>query len=111
MLTNLYIQTTNPKMKFGELFGMKIFTSILLSVVFHTFIYMAFLNLGSFIFFGQFLSNPINFRLFFSFIFILFFGFFARFFHVKEIYRAYHYDIHKTTQHLNTLYIGWIFLS
>jgi hypothetical protein len=41
----------------------------------------------------------------------MFFGFFARFFHVKEVYRAYHKNMEKTRTHLDKLYIGWIFIS
>jgi len=41
----------------------------------------------------------------------MFFGFFARFLHVKEIYRAYDSNLEKTRNHLDRLYIGWIFIS
>jgi hypothetical protein len=41
----------------------------------------------------------------------MFFGFFARFLHVKEVYRAYGNDMEKTREHVDKLYIGWIFIS
>jgi hypothetical protein len=41
----------------------------------------------------------------------MFTGFFARFLHVKEVYKSYGYDLEKTRNHLDKLYIGWIFIS
>lgn len=41
----------------------------------------------------------------------MFFGFFARFFHVKDIFKAYNGDIERTRNHLDKLYISWIFIS
>jgi len=111
MLTELYLQTTNPRLPFSSLFSMKTFTGIIVSVILHTIIYAFFFNLASFIFLGKLLSKSINIRLIISLLIIMFFGFFARFFHVKEIYKAYNYDMEKTRKHLDKLYIGWIFLS
>jgi hypothetical protein len=42
---------------------------------------------------------------------IMAFGFLARFFHVKDIYKAYDNDLEKTRSHLDKLYIGWVFIS
>jgi len=111
MFTDLYLQTTNPKLPFSALFRANIFKNIVLSVIFHTIVYAGFSNLVSYIFFGKVLGNAINIRLIISLLLIMFFGFFARFAHVKEIYRAYNYDDVKTRDHLNKLYIGWIFIS
>ena len=111
MFTDLYLQTTNPKLTCYELCSMHVLTNIVLSVLFHTILYVAFGNLVSYIFFGKYLSNIVNTRLTVSLLFIMFFGFFARFYHVKEIYKAYHYDLEKTRNHLDRLYIGWIFIS
>lgn len=111
MFTELYLETTNPKLPFSALFKPSIFMIIILSVIFHTFIYSSFSNLVSYIFFGKILSNPINIRLIISLLLIMFFGFFARFIHVKEVYKAYNYNLEKTRQHLDRLYIGWIFIS
>lgn len=111
MFTELYLQTTNPKLPFSALFGRSVFTGIILSVVFHTLLYAAFFNLASYIFYGSLLSAPINMRMISSLTIIMFFGFFARFLHVKEIYKAYDENLEKTRNHLDRLYIGWIFIS
>jgi len=111
MFTKLYLDTTNPKLKFSELLQQPIFMSIIVSVVFHTILYILFFNMTHFIFFKKILSNGTNKLLLLFLIPIMFFGFFARFFHVKEIYRAYNGDITKTRQHLDNLYISWIFIS
>jgi hypothetical protein len=111
MFTELYLQTTNPKLSFNELFAYPIIVNIIISVIFHTILYTCFFNLVSYIFFGKYLSSNINKRLISCLLFIMFFGFFARFFHVKEIYKSYNYDLEKTRNHLDKLYIGWIFIS
>jgi hypothetical protein len=111
MFTELYLETTNPKLSFYQLFDINIFSKIIFSVIFHTVIYTSFLNLGSYIFFGKILSNDVNIRLISALLLIMFFGFFGRFIHVKDIYKAYGYDLEKTRNHLDRLYIGWIFIS
>jgi hypothetical protein len=111
MFTKLYLQTTNPKLPFGALFRPNILFYIIISVIFHTIVYTGFFNLASYIFFGKLLSKTINIRLIVSLLIIMFLGFFGRFLHVKEIYKAYNYNIEKTRQHLDNLYISWIFIS
>jgi len=111
MFTKLYLDTTNPKLQFSQLLHKSIFISIIISVVFHTILYILFFNTAHFIFFRKILSNGTNKLLLLFLIPIMFFGFFARFFHVKEIYRAYNGDMTKTRQHLDKLYISWIFIS
>jgi len=111
MFTKLYLDTTNPKLSFYQLFGPNIFFVMILSVVLHTIIYALFVNMVSWIFFGKILSKQINKRLLFSLILIMFFGFIARFIHVKEIYKAYNGDMEKTRNHLDNLYVTWIFIS
>lgn len=111
MFTDLYLQTTDPKLPFSALFRMDIFKNIILSVIFHTILYAGFFNLASYIFLGKVLEKDINIRLVISLLIIMFFGFFARFAHVKEVYKAYNYDLAKTREHLDKLYIGWIFIS
>ena len=107
MFTELYLQTTNPELSISQIIS----ANMLFSVLFHTILYCVFFNMTSYIFFGKLLSNVINARLFLSLLTIMFFGFFARFFHVKEIYRAYNYDLDLTRSHLDKLYISWIFIS
>jgi hypothetical protein len=111
MFTDLYLQTTNPRLPLSALFSAKIFTGIILSVLFHTIVYAGFANIVSYIFYGKMLSNKQNIRLTIFLVLVMFFGFFARFYHVKEIYKAYNYDMQKTRNHLDRLYIGWIFIS
>jgi len=111
MFTKLYLDTTNPKLEFHELFDKKILFPMILSVLFHTIVYFSFLNIVSYIFFGTILTNKINNRLLFFLIIIMSFGFIGRYFHAKEIYNAYNSDILKTTNYLDKHYISWVFLS
>lgn len=107
MFTDLYLQTTDPNLPISKLISAK----MLFSVLFHTILYCVFFNTVSYIFFGRILSNVVNTRLGLSLFAIMFFGFFARVIHVKEIYSAYNYDLQKTRLHLDKLYISWIFIS
>lgn len=111
MFTDLYLETTNPQLSFSELFAPKIFLNILGSVLFHTVVYAGFFHLASYIFLGKCLSSAVNTRMIIALLLIMFFGFFGRFFHVKEVYRSYKGDLKKTRKHLDKLYIGWIFIS
>lgn len=111
MFTKLYLDTTNPKVQFSQLLQQPIFVEIIASVIFHTIIYVLFLNMAHFIFFRKILSNETNKLLLMALISIMFFGFFARFAHVKDIYKAYNGDMTKTRAHLDNLYISWIFIS
>ena len=111
MLTELYLKTTNPKLSFSDLLESTTLFSIILSVVFHTIIYTSFVNIVSFIFLVKLLEEKVNIRLIIFLLIVMFFGFFARFFHVKEIFKAYQYNIEKTRDHLDKLYITWIFIS
>lgn len=107
MFTDVYLQTTDPNLPISKLIS----ANMIFAVLFHTILYCVFFNAVSYIFLGIILSNVINTRLV-SFLFaIMFFGFFARFIHVKEIYSAYNYDLQKTRRHLDKLYISWIFIS
>jgi len=111
MFTKLYLDTTNPKLQFRDLFHSSIFIPIIVSVLFHTFIYTLLCNMANYIFFKKFLSNETNKMLLTFLIPIMFLGFFARFYHVKEIYNAYNGDMVKTRKHLDKLYISWLFIS
>jgi hypothetical protein len=111
MFTKLYLDTTNPKLQFGQMFHSSIFIPMMSSLVFHTILYTLFCNMVSYIFFGKILSNVVNKRLLLFLIPIMFFGFIGRIFHVKEIYNAYNGDMVKTRNHLDKLYISWIFIS
>jgi hypothetical protein len=111
MFTKLYLDTTNPKLQFTDMFSTSIILPLLVSVIFHTFVYTAFANVASYIFLDKTLDYNTNVKLVAFLLLIMFIGFFARFFHVKEIYNSYNGDIEKTRNHLDQLYIGWIFIS
>lgn len=111
MFTKLYLDTTNPKLHFSELFGANIMVPLLVSVILHTVLYTLFCNMVSYIFFGKLLSRQVNNRLVLCLLPIMFYGYYARFFHVKEIYNAYKGDMVKTRNHLDKLYISWIFIA
>jgi hypothetical protein len=111
MLTELYLQTTNPKLTLGQFFSAGILSRIFASAVFHAIIYATALNLASYVFLGPPLSLAVNARLFIALLIIMSCGYLARFLHVKDIYRAYGHDEEATRKHLDKLYIGWIFIG
>lgn len=111
MFTDLYVKTTNPTLGFYECFTFITAANILLSIIFHIVIYVGFANLVGYIFTGRQLSNKINIRLIGALFFIMFTGFFGRFYHIKEIYRTYNGDIEKARRHIDQHYNSWVFLS
>ena len=111
MFTDLYLKTTDPKLTWTDFFSREIMTGIILSTIFHTILYASAFNLASYIFYGKILTNAVNMRLLISLLLIMFFGFLGRFLHVKEVYKAYGGNMRLTREHLDKLYIGWIFIS
>ena len=111
MLTNLYLQTTNPKLTIGQFFSADILIPVIGSAVFHAAVYLVALNAASYVFRGIPLEYVVNIRLLVVLIIIMSVGYFARFLHVKDVYCAYNYDMQKTRAHLDKLYIGWIFIA
>ena len=110
MFTQLYLSTTNPNQTLSEMIYQNS-TSLLVSILFHTIVYMIFANLMYYIFFGKRLSTKINNRLFVILMMMMAFGYITRFYHVKDVYQAYDKDMIKTRNHLDKLYIGWIFIA
>jgi len=110
MFTELYLKTTDPKISLPQMLQQNI-GMILVSTIFHTIVYTAFANLASYIFFGKYLSVGINTRLIASLLLIMFFGYIGRYYHVKDVYNAYSKNADKTRNHLDRLYIGWIFIA
>ena len=110
MFTKLYLDTTNPKLKLSQLFEKPIVYSMIGSILFHTLIYTLFCNLASYIFLNKILSKQVNTKLIVILILIMIFGFIARLYNVKDIYKQYR-DVKKTREHLDKLYISWIFIS
>jgi hypothetical protein len=111
MFTQLFIETTNPKLSWSQFVSIRIMSIILLSIIFHTLIYTIFFNLGSFIFYGKILSNQINIRLIISLLIIMFFGYIGRFIHCKQIYNDFNKNEVKTNEYINTHYNSWVFLG
>ena len=110
MFTKLYLDSTNPKTTISQLFRDNSL-QLLISLIFHTIIYGLFLNMVYYIFYGSFLSIQINIRLVIALLIIMSLGYIARFYHVKDIYNAYHNDIERTRNHLDKLYISWVFIA
>lgn len=110
MFTELYLSTTNPNISLSKMISQNSIL-LLISIIFHTIMYMSFVNIVSYIFFDRLLSMKINNRLFVVLFVIMTFGYIARFYHVKDVYQAYNKDIIKTRNHLDKLYIGWIFIA
>ncbi len=110
MFTKLYLSTTNPNISLSEMISQNS-GPLLVSIIFHTILYILVANIVYYIFFDKLLSMKINNRLFIILIIIMTFGYIARFYHVKDIYQAYNKDIIKTRTHLDKLFIGWIFIA
>lgn len=111
MFTDLFLTTTNPELQIHQLLQVKVIYKIAISIIFHTIIYTAFFNIISLVFFGKLLSNKINQRLIICALLIMTGGYFARFYHVKEIYNAYNNDKKRTREHINNLFITWLFIG
>ena len=110
MFTELYLRSTDPEVSLIQLFK-TMWNLILISVIFHTIVYLGFANLVSYVFFNRGLSYKINVRLSVVLLLIMFFGYIGRYYHVREVYRAYNSDRGLTRTHLDKLYIGWIFIA
>jgi hypothetical protein len=110
MFTKLYLSTTNPNISLSEMISQNAIP-LIVSIIIHTILYMIFFNLAFYTFFGKLLSMKINNRIFIILLLIMTFGYIGRFYHVKEVYQAYNKDIVKTRNHLDKLYITWIFIA
>jgi hypothetical protein len=111
MFTELYLNTTNPKIKLRQFLLPYILFPMVISIIMHTVVYALFCNMVSYILFNKFLSLQINQRLLGCLLLIMIFGFIGRYFHVKDVYNAYNRDEVKTRNHLDRLYISWLFIS
>jgi hypothetical protein len=110
MFTKLYLDTTNPTRSLSDFLNPIIVFPMIVSIVFHTTIYLLFFNMVSWIFFESVLSYKINKRMITCLIPIMSLGFIGRFYHVKDVFQAYG-NMEKTKNHLDNLYISWIFIS
>ena len=111
MFAKLYLDSTNPELTLSELYKPKIFYPMIISIIFHTIIYVSFCNMISWIFVNKTLSNEINQKLIYCLLLIMIFGFIGRLYNVKDIYKAYGGNMEKTRNHLDKNSITWIFLS
>ena len=107
MFTDLYLETTNPELPLSEFFSTRLLSKMAASVIFHTILYLVSFNIGSYVLFGTALSSDVNTRISVFLVLVMAFGFLARFYHVKEIYR---YE-EKGKEHVDKAYITWFFLS
>ncbi len=110
MFTDLYLKTTDPKKSLSTVLREN-FVVILASVIFHTIIYAAAFNLAAYIFMGRLLSSSVNIRLILSLLLIMSFGYIGRYYHVQEIYKTYGENKEKAKEHIDKLFIGWIFIG
>jgi len=110
MLTELYLNTTDPNITLTQLLRENI-GMMIVSILYHTIIYTVTFNLASFIFFGKFLSQKINVRLISSFLVIMIFGYVGRHYQVKDIYNAYNKNMEKARAHIDKFFITWIFIG
>jgi len=110
MFTDLYLETTNPNLTLKQFFSPTLLTQMGSSVIFHTLIYTASINVFYFIFSGNFLSSVINTRILLFLLIVMSFGFLARFYHVKQIHSAYK-NSEKARDYVDKTYITWYFLS
>jgi len=110
MFTELYLRSTDPEISLNQLLKENIW-AIMISVIFHTIVYLGFANLVSFVFLNRGLSYKINIRLTAVLLLIMFFGYIGRYYHVRDIYGAYNSDRGLTREHVDKLYIGWIFIA
>ena len=107
MFTTLYLQTTDPRIPCTAWS----WSAVVASIVVHIALYTFFFNLASFIFLGHPLRKEVNVRLVTSLLVIMSVGYLGRYQHVQEIYRAYNYDVDKTRQHCDHVFLGWVFLA
>ena len=104
MFTDLYVETTNPKLTLSEFLSVRLLNKMATSVLFHTILYVVALNMVSYVFGGT-LSLDVNIRLSIFLVVVMSFGFVARFYRVKEIYK------YEGKDHVDRAYITWFFLS
>ena len=104
MFTDLYVETTNPKLTLSEFLSARLLNKMATSVLFHTILYVVALNMVSYVFGGT-LSLDVNIRLSIFLVLVMSVGFVARFYRVKELY---HYG---GKEYVDKAYITWYFLS
>ena len=110
MFTKLYLDTTNPEFSLYDIIYQNSFP-LTVSILFHTVVYVLFVNMCYYIFFGRLLSMKINNRLVIILLVLMTAGYIGRYYHVKDIYNAYDKDMKTTRNHLDKLYISWIFIA
>lgn len=110
MFTDLYFKTTDPQIGFS-VFVKENLRGISLSILFHTVIYVLFLNLVSYIFLNKPLTLKINVKLVISLFIIMILGYIARFYQVKDIYQTYENNLEQTRKHIDKAYVTWVFLG
>ena len=110
MFTKLYLDTTNPEFSLYDIVHQN-GHALIASILFHTVVYVLFVNMCYHIFFGRLLSMKINNRLAMTLLLLMTAGYVGRHYHVKDVYSAYDKDMKTTRNHLDKLYISWIFIA
>jgi hypothetical protein len=110
MFTKLYLDTTNPELSLYDIIYQNSY-ALIVSILFHTIVYVLFVNMCYYIFFGRLLSMKINNRLVIILLVLMTVGYIGRYYHVKDIYNAYNKDMNASRNHLDKLYISWIFIA
>jgi len=111
MFTKLFLQTTDPKLDWSTFFSTPIMVMVILSIIFHTILYTAFLNIASFVFLNKFLNKQINARLICCLFLIMFFGYIGRLWHSKETLQDFSNNYEKAKYYLQQHYNSWIFIG
>jgi hypothetical protein len=111
MFTEVYLRTTDPDFKLIQFLEPRLFFMTLLSIITHAIVYICFINLVYYCFTNRFCSSKTNVRLFSILGLIMFPGYIGRVLHIKDVYKAYHYDKEKTRIHVNQHYNSWIFIG
>ena len=111
MFAEIYLHTTNPELSFSEIFRGKWILLILMSILCHAIVYLAFINCVHYIFLNKVLDNNKNINIFCILFAVMVAGYVGRVLNVQNIYRAYNKDAKKTREHCDKVYLTPIFIA
>jgi len=108
MLTEVYLQTTNPQ---TTLFKIYTCPKTWFSIFLHTILYTISINIIKYAFTRSPFSIITNIRIATLLFLIMTVGYAARYLRVQDIYRAHHKNQEKTRKHCDKAFITWFFLG
>ena len=108
IFTSAYLKSTCPKTKWTELYTN---WKIWFAIVFHTFLYLAFINLVKYTFTNSIFNLNQNLKMAILLFVIMIVGYTARYLRVQDIYQGYHKDMTKTRNHCDKAFITWFYLA